>query len=155
MVALRASVTIFVVLAVCAGRGYGQDAWQKLTTSAEQALREKNYETAIKLAGEAIAAKPDQPAALLLRAKAYSAASRPREAIADLDRLTNLMPQAAGLLEMRGSERFKLRQFDQAIADFGSAAWHITTLGNSTRGATSSSATTTRKTTTSRTPCGV
>src|SRR5688500_4556505 len=99
MIALRVNLSIFVVLAVCAGRCYGEDIWQKLTASAEQALREKDYETAIKLAGEAIAAKPDQPPALLVRAKAYSAASRPREAIADIDRLTKLMPQAAGLLE--------------------------------------------------------
>jgi lipoprotein NlpI len=107
-----------VLASFAGGFAYGEDSWQELVARAEKALGAKDFDTAIKLAGQAIGEKPDEPAGLILRAKAFSAASRQQEAIADIDRLVNLMPKAAGLLEWRGSENFKLRQFEQAIADF-------------------------------------
>jgi lipoprotein NlpI len=89
-----------------------------LLSEASAAFDRKDYAQAIRLTSEAVAAGKDQPAVYALRAAAYIAADRPKEAIADLDRLLVLNPRQPRLLELRGTEKFKLRQFKGAIADF-------------------------------------
>jgi lipoprotein NlpI len=95
-----------------------QDVAGELDGRVAKALVEKNYDEAIQLATKAIAAEPDRPAGYALRATAYIAAGKSREAIADLDRLLAMNPGQPRLLEVRGTEKFKLRQFKEAIADF-------------------------------------
>jgi lipoprotein NlpI len=85
---------------------------------AAAAFDRKDFDQAIRLTSEAIVAGKDQPAVYALRAAAYIAADRPKEAIADLDRLLAMNSRQPRLLELRGTERFKLRRFKEAIADF-------------------------------------
>jgi lipoprotein NlpI len=95
-----------------------QDAAVDLEERVARALAEKRYDEAIELATKAIAAEPDRPAGYALRVSAYIPAGKSREAIFDLDRLLAMNPRQTRLLEIRGTEKFKLRQFKEAIADF-------------------------------------
>jgi lipoprotein NlpI len=95
-----------------------QDGWRERVAAAETALREKKHDEAVRLATEAIAISPDQPGGYVIRARAYAAAGKSAEAIADLDRLIRLSPRSFSLFEARGTEKFKQQKFTEAIADF-------------------------------------
>ena len=73
---------------------------------------------AVKGAGERIAADSTDEAAYRMRAVALIALGKSREAIADLDHLLNVNPRQPNVLELRGTEKFKLRDFAGAIDDF-------------------------------------
>jgi lipoprotein NlpI len=115
----RTLLSIGSALAIfCAQPAWADDELDKLVQQAASQLRQDNFDQAIKLATEIIAKYPDQPTGLGLRASAYIAAGKSELAIADLDRLLKLTPQNARLLELRGTEKFKLHRFNDAIADF-------------------------------------
>jgi lipoprotein NlpI len=95
-----------------------QHATADLNQRAAEALAEKRYDQAIRFASEAIAADAKQPDGYALRVRAYIAAGKSPEAIADLSRLLEMSPRQPRLLETRGTEFFKLRRFKEAIADF-------------------------------------
>lgn len=95
-----------------------QDASGDPNQRAANALAEKRYDEAIRFAGEAITAGENQPGGYALRAKAYIASGKSAEAIADLSRLLEMNRKQPRLLEIRGTEKFKLRKFQEAIADF-------------------------------------
>ena len=115
---LTLSLRILLDASFFAGSVQAQDATDDPIDRAAKASADKSYEQAIRFAGKAIAADPNGPAGYALRAKAYIATGKSREAIADLDRLLAMNPQQTHLLEIRGTEYFKLRKFNEAIADF-------------------------------------
>lgn len=73
---------------------------------------------AVDLAGQAIAAAPEDARGYLLRADLYALLRRPAEAIADYDRAIKLAPNQAELYDRRGSEQFKAGKIEESIADF-------------------------------------
>ena len=89
-----------------------------MISAAESALSQKKHDEAIRLASEAISIVPDQPLNYLVRFRAYRAAGKSAEAVADLDRLLRIFTGDPSLLEARGTEKFKLQKFKEAIADF-------------------------------------
>jgi lipoprotein NlpI len=95
-----------------------QDRRREVIAAADTALREKKHDEAIRLASESISISPDQPGGYVIRARAYSAAGKSAEAIADLDRLIGMSPKSFSLFEARGTEKFKQQRFKEAIADF-------------------------------------
>jgi lipoprotein NlpI len=96
----------------------GEDRWRELHAAAETALSQKKHDEAIRLASEAISIVPDQPLNYLVRVRAYRAAGKSAEAIADLDRLLGIFGGHSPFFEARGTEKFKLQKFKEAIADF-------------------------------------
>ena len=60
-------------------------------------LAEKKHDEAIRLASEAISISPDQPGGYVIRTRAYSAAGKLAEAIADLDHLIGISPKSFSL----------------------------------------------------------
>ena len=115
------SMSLLAVLAALQpNAAHAQEASQpsRLLKLGAEALAAKSYDRAIRFASQAIAGGKDPAAGYALRAAAYIGADRPEEAIADLDHLLEMNPRQPRLLELRGTEKFKLRRFNEAIADF-------------------------------------
>lgn len=90
----------------------------ELRRQATQAAREGKRDDALRLAGEAIAAAPNDAEGYALRAGLYVAADDHRRAIADLDRLLQIDPNRADAFDQRGSQQFMLGNVDASIRDF-------------------------------------
>ena len=118
LVKTQHAVAAYLVLALMQLESSAQEAAGDLEARVAKALAEKRYNEAVQLAAKVIAVEPERPEGYALRATAYVAAGKSREAIGDLDRLLAMNPNQTRLLEVRGTERFKLRQFKEAIADF-------------------------------------
>src|SRR5437588_12780124 len=69
---------------------------------------------ALKLADQAVAAAPNDPAAWSVRASLHSARRDPAKAVVDLDRVLQIDPQAASAYDRRGSEYFKQGRVSEA-----------------------------------------
>jgi tetratricopeptide (TPR) repeat protein len=79
-------------------------------------------DSALVLLGEAIARNPTDESAYVNRAITWLRLSRPREALADLDRALALVPDDAGeLLGRRGYVHLLLGEDEAASADLGRA----------------------------------
>jgi lipoprotein NlpI len=89
-----------------------------LLEQAAQAFAKRDFEQTVALTTRALDGGGPPDSAYALRAAAYSELDKSKEAIADLDQLIQLRPTQTSLLEMRGTEKFKLHMFDAAIADF-------------------------------------
>ncbi len=110
--------TIVVGVAACLAAVAPEDELAQLLDRARMAVRDREPERALELAGKAVAAAPDDPRGYQLRADIEAALGQHAEAIADYDRTIKLAPEQAELYDRRGSERFKLGQIDQSIDDF-------------------------------------
>ena len=99
----------------------GDDAADRAAAARREAAalaRQGKSAEAIRVAGDAIAAAPDDLQGYALRAGLCSAAGDHCAAIADYDRFLKLDPQRAEAFDQRGSERFMLGQIAESIADF-------------------------------------
>lgn len=76
------------------------------------------FDKAIELASQAIAAEPKDAAARRLRAMLYVQQRKHAEAVADLNVAIEIEPKSAALYDARGSELLVLGKFKEAIADF-------------------------------------
>ena len=95
-----------------------EDDLAQLLDRARMAVRDREPERALELAGKAVMAAPDDPRGYQLRADIEAALGQHAEAIADYNRTIKLAPEQAELCDRRGSERFKLGQIDESIDDF-------------------------------------
>ena len=85
---------------------------------AKMALAKGNANTALDLAGQAIAEDPNDDKCYLLRGTAYELLQRHTEAIQDFDKAIALNPKAAEAYDRRGSEHFKLGHIRKSIDNF-------------------------------------
>jgi lipoprotein NlpI len=95
-----------------------QSAAKDDSKDVRKATGEDEYAAAVKRASERIAADSTDEAAYRMRAVALIALGKSREAIADLDHLLMVNPRQPNVLELRGTEKLKLRHFVGAIDDF-------------------------------------
>jgi lipoprotein NlpI len=95
----------------------GKLAAQRLG-EARAAMQDGKTAEAIRLAGEAIAAAPGDPAGYALRSALYAAQGDHAAAIADYDSLVKIEPARADAYDQRGSQHFMLGHIDESIADF-------------------------------------
>lgn len=106
-----------IVLVVTCGTARGED-FSTLLDRARMALRDREPDRAVELAGKAIEAGPQDPRGYQLRADIEALVGQHRQAVADYDMAIKLAPDQAELYDRRGSERFKLGQIEGSIADF-------------------------------------
>jgi lipoprotein NlpI len=107
----------FLVLAVSIFAATDED-FSALFDRARMALRDREPERALELAGKAIEVAPKDSRGHQLRADIEALLGQHREAIADYDMAIKFAPDQAELYDRRGSERFKLGQIEGSIADF-------------------------------------
>jgi lipoprotein NlpI len=91
---------------------------EELLKSATDAFGKRQFDQALKLAGEAIAKDAKSSKAFMLRGQMHEALARHAEAVADFSRVIDLNPQAAEAYNHRGSERFKLGEIKPSVGDF-------------------------------------
>lgn len=94
------------------------DELSTLLDRARMALRDREPERALELAGKAIEAAPQDSRGYQLRADIEAMLGQHRQAVADYDIAIKFAPDQAELYDRRGSERFKLGQIEGSIADF-------------------------------------
>ena len=85
---------------------------------ARAALKKGDAAAALGAADKAVAADPKSAEAVFVRGDAYAARRKHAEAIRDYDAALALDKTYHLALDHRGSERFKLGQIDESIADF-------------------------------------
>jgi lipoprotein NlpI len=112
-----ALLAVLFTTLVAGGSAVGADDAEALLNSAADAFAKKQFDEALKLAGEAIAKDPKSVKALMVRGGIHEALAQPAEAIADFSRAIELDPRQSQAYNHRGSERFKLGQIKESIAD--------------------------------------
>ena len=114
-------LTFLAVCTACAiGWGAAPDAQRAATLRREAAAaaREGRLDEAVRLAGAAIAAAPDEAEGFALRAGLHARSERHAQAIEDFDRLLELDPERAAAYDQRGSQHFMAGHVDASIEDF-------------------------------------
>jgi lipoprotein NlpI len=96
---------------------YGSDA-DEFIKQARAALKKGDAAAALEAANKAVAADPKSAEAVFTRGDAYAAQRKHAESIKDYDAALALDQTYYLALDHRGSERFKLGQIDESIADF-------------------------------------
>ncbi|HEY4311466.1 MAG TPA: tetratricopeptide repeat protein [Pirellulales bacterium] len=109
---------IILAISVCVLASAEDGDVGQLLDRARAALRDREPERAVELAGRAIEAAKDDPRSYQLRADIRAALGEHEAAIPDYDQAIKLAPDQPELYDRRGSERFKLGKFDDSIADF-------------------------------------
>src|SRR4029079_13726627 len=102
-----------------AAAGSAGDA-DKYIQEARAALKNGDAAAALAAANKAVAADPKNAAAVLVRGDVYAAQRKHPEAIKDYDTALALDKTLFVAIDRRGSERFKLGQIEESIADFNS-----------------------------------
>ncbi len=102
---------------IVASAGYAADV-DELIKQARAALKKGDAAAALEAANKAVAADPKSAEAVFTRGDAYAAQRKHAEAIQDYDAALALDKTYYLALDHRGSERFKLGQIDESIADF-------------------------------------
>ena len=97
--------------------GHAGDAGEFIN-QARAALKKGDAAAALDAADRAVAADPKSAEAVFVRGDAYAARRKHAEAIKDYDAALALDKTFLIALDHRGSERFKLGQIDESIADF-------------------------------------
>lgn len=92
-----------------------------LDRQARAAWARGSHKEAIRTAGKAIAAKPDNPDGYLLRAAMYEALDKFSEAAKDMTAALATAPDSAEIFNRRGSVHFKNGDMAKSIADFDKA----------------------------------
>jgi len=119
MLALRPCRMLWLLyawLVCCQHAAQSQD--NPLDKRVKSAARKEYYEDIVKRATDAIAVDRNDHAAYRSRCMALIALGNSRAAIADVDYLLAVNAKQPSLLELRGTEKFKLGEFKEAIADF-------------------------------------
>jgi lipoprotein NlpI len=85
---------------------------------ARAALKQGDADKALAFADKAVAAEPANPDAHLTRGLIHAALRRPKDAVADFDKVLELDPKRSEVFDLRGSEQFKRGLFAESVADF-------------------------------------
>ena len=88
---------------------------------AQAAIARKDFDAAVKLAAEAIAANPKSVEANVVRATALDELGKHDEAVKAMDRAIDLSPNKADLHDQRGSMRFKNADLQGSLDDYDRA----------------------------------
>ena len=97
------------------------DSASSLLSQARRAYTAQHPEDAVALATKAIEANAEDPRGYSLRASLHEASGRLEEALEDYDRLVQLLPQNADVVNQRGSVHFKAGHIEASIVDFDRA----------------------------------
>ncbi len=114
---------VFTLIIMCStwARADEDDVAAQKRREAAGAARRGEYEEAVQLATEAIAAAPDAAAGYATRADSFEQLRRFEQADADWSAALEREPQSAALYDRRGGVRFKLGQIDKSLEDFDRA----------------------------------
>jgi len=88
-----------------------------LYTQGRKALREKNYESALKLLTEAIQKNPRTAVNYATRGEVFVAMKKPTSAIKDAERCLQINPDSAKGYKIRGTARRHLGLYEEGIRD--------------------------------------
>jgi len=111
------SVALSLALLTVLGHAQGPSV-AELLRDAQAALKEGKTEEALRLAGDAIKADPNNAHVHFARAVIHESLGKHKEAIADFDKAITLDPKGAAAFNHRGSEQLKLGHFTESIKDF-------------------------------------